>query len=493
MLLYEILFPLYLNPLVYSISDELKENIKPGMRVTAPFKNNTKKGIVMNRCDRSNINDIRQISLIHGTVPLLNSDHLKLINWISKYYHVNQGLVLKNVLPDDLIEYYETEDKIKSKPHNKSSTFTAQPILYDDIKPALDALNERKYETCLIQTPNYSFQISYALEIIKKTDKALILFPQIEDAESFSQYFDDEIILIHGGLTKAKRRSLYKRIIKSDYKFIIGIRSAALCPYQSVSAIIVIEENSPYYKNEQNPLYNAKDVAVKRGAVENIPVFLLAQSPSVVSYYNTRIGKYKFIKLHSELTPPKVHIINIRRNTQIIPDSLMRNIEAELSNNNNILFYVNKKGYSLIICTDCGSIDTCPKCGVSLIYYEDKTLLCNKCGFKKKIYDFCPNCSSTSLTVFGCYIQRYEECIAKLLKIEPLRIDSDFAKTKKNRQIELTKAHNSKLIVATRLILKNTAFADYFKIIAVTNADIYFSQPDYLSLERMYHEFMSFS
>ena len=88
-------------------------------------------------------------------------------------------------------------------------------------------------------------------------------------------YFKKRIALLHSGLSPSERLSEWMRILKDEADIIIGTRSAIFAPVSNLGLIIVDEEHDPSYK-EENLIckYHARDLALIRGKIENIPVIL---------------------------------------------------------------------------------------------------------------------------------------------------------------------------------------------------------------------------
>ncbi len=505
MCMIDIIFPLNLPPLTYLCPEELQKKAEIGKLVTAPLRGRIEKGIILEiSSNKKHIAKktykFKEISDIPDRDYILTKKNIKLIEWIKDYYYSEIGLVLKSMLPKEFFKDIKRRkiSKTRSESIDYKTIDLNFPIISDEIySPIRCDIQNKVFSTTLLHSPSYEYEIAFLMTIIKDMDNIIILCPEIIEAEYVSSLIktilNKSVCLIHSDIKGSRRSEAYEGIINGRYSTVVGTMSSILVPIKKTSLIVVLEEHSPFYKHDKLPRYNARDVAIMRGSIENTPVLLMSLSPSIISLYNSLKGKYRLIRPEYKTKRPKVHIINIKKTREIISERVVQSIKKSLQYKMKSLVIINKKGYSIIRCADCGHIDECPKCNISLFFYKDKTLRCHKCGFKKGAKNMCDNCSGVSFENLGAGTQRVEETIKLNIPVIPLRLDSDLIKNRRAFKQIYYKAFESSVIIGTKLIAKNILFNNHYHIIAMINPDLYFYIPDYLSMERLFQHIIYLS
>ena len=171
----------------------------------------------------------------------------------------------------------------------------------------------------------------------------------------------------------------------------MGARSSLFLPFKNLGLIVVDEEHDSSYKQEESVIYNARDMAISRASIENIPIHLITSVPSLETYNNIKNKKYKKteIKNRFENYPlPKTKVIDLNLeslNKKSISNETIKIVEELFKKNNQILFFLNRRGYApFLICKKCGYRHICPNCSIYLTYHKilDK-IICHHCGFQK--------------------------------------------------------------------------------------------------------------
>ncbi len=502
MLLVDVIFPLNIPTLSYLCPEELRDKAEIGKFVTAPLKNKAQKGIIYRikefYADKKDISQheytLHRIIDIEGTEPVLTADHLRLIEWISEYYYAELGLVLKGVIPKELLKDQKRKSVINPRLRTQELETRFRPIEVDKahISSIQSAMNIRKFASFLLHCPSFDYELSFLISLIKEVNNAIVLCPEIMDSEYIAyllkKHSDKEVIPLHSDLKGRKKSDAYNSIIKNVNSIVVGTMSAVLSPVKNASLIVVLQEHSYIYKQDKAPRYNARDVAVMRGSIENATVLLMSVCPSSISYFNATKGKYRLMEPKVRKERPVVQIINMRKKKDVISEKIIDLIKTTANNSNKSLILIHRKGYSMLKCKDCGYIFECNKCNVPLIIHDNKRLYCHRCKSIYKSVDRCINCSGTFLEYAGVGTQRVEEIINNKLVIHPIRIDSDIIKTKRAFREVMDMAHESLIIIGTKMISKNIFFNKYFHVIAIINPDIYLNSPDYLSTERLFQD-----
>ncbi|HRJ85456.1 MAG TPA: primosomal protein N' [Ignavibacteria bacterium] len=83
----------------YSIPDELKPEVSPGIRVLAPFGNKDITGIVVSMSDNTDLTKLKDIKRVLDPVPVLSGEMISFCKWISAYYISPIGEVIFAAVP----------------------------------------------------------------------------------------------------------------------------------------------------------------------------------------------------------------------------------------------------------------------------------------------------------------------------------------------------------------------------------------------------------
>lgn len=209
-------------------------------------------------------------------------------------------------------------------------------------------------------------------------------------------------------------------------KIVVGARSAIFSPFQNLGVIIIDEEQVTSYKQENNPRYHTRDVALFRCKYHNCPLVLGSATPSLESYARAKKGVYRLLTLNKRANNklmPEIRIVDmkkeIRNNYHNISLELENAIKEKLDKKEQIIILLNRRGYSsMLTCKDCGEVIKCPNCDISLTYHKtSNTLRCHYCGYGTKVQDRCPSCYGRSLTMYGLGTEKLEEELVKNLML----------------------------------------------------------------------------
>jgi len=493
MVFIDIVFPLNLPPLTYLCPEELQSQVKPGKLVSAPLKKKIEKGIIYKiRSEKSEIRNqnLKRIEHIHGAESILTNEHIRLMEWMKDYYYSEMGLILKSMLPGEFFK--EVKRRTKKKPLPDAIEFKPEEISQEILSEVKRTIQNKEFNTFLFHSPSFHEERSFLFSIIKNIDRAIILCPEIEDSEHLSSMihgiFHKKVCLIHSSLSGGERFEAYDGIIHERYAMVVGTMSSILSPLKAPSLIVVLEEHSPFYKQDKSPRYNARDVAVMRGWIEKTPVLLMSPCPSSISYANALRGKYRLLQPVTKKKKPEIHLIRAKGSKEVISDRVIQSIKKAINNKQKAFILINRKGYSMVRCSDCGYIEKCPQCHISLVFHEDRTLRCHRCGLANRARDTCIQCSGATFEHIGAGTQRIEEFIRMKTGVLPLRMDRDLIKNKKELRRMIKKATESPVLVGTKLAYKNILSPEPFHTIAMINPDLYLHIPDYMALERLFQD-----
>jgi primosomal protein N' (replication factor Y) len=265
--------------------------------------------------------------------------------------------------------------------------------------------------------------------------------------------------------------------------------------------IIVDEEHEHSYKQEEAPRYNARDVAVVRGQMDNAVVVLGSATPSLESFHNMRKGKYSLLELPhraDEKKMPIVRVVDMRqenrkqRGTPIFSEQLREGITRRLERNEQVILFLNRRGYSTSLqCTQCGYVAECPNCSVSLTYHrQSQKVACHICGHETDVPKACPEagCRNPGIRYSGLGTERVEDALTKLFPHASIRrMDSDALKRKEDYRRILGDFRVGKIdiLVGTQMIAKGLHFPNV-TLVGIIYADLSLHLPDFRAGERTF-------
>ncbi len=405
-----------------------------------------------------------------------------------------------------LIEIKEIKKSVKEKEITpiEIDEFYIPSTPTDEQKRALDAINpfidNGGFKTFLIHgvtgSGKTALYLWLASRAIKTGKSVYVLVPEIALSHQVSRYFQkvfgSSTGYYHSNLTPGERRWLWNRAYYGDLKIIVGPRSSLFIPLRNPGLIVVDEEHDTSYKEERAPFYNARDVAVILGKILNIPVVLGSATPSLESYYNAIRGKYRLIKLRKRVRGyymPDVEIVDMReeKSDSIISIKMLEELKKTVTEGKQAILFLNRRGFSHHIqCSDCGHIEKCPHCSVSLVYHKSsKSLKCHICGYSKKVPDRCPSCGSYRLKPVGVGTERVEEELRNFFPGELIvRMDLDTTRKKgaHTRIFREFLSGKKKIMIGTQMVTKGFDFPGV-AFVGILLADTTLAIPDFRAEE----------
>ncbi|MDA0617390.1 MAG: primosomal protein N', partial [Proteobacteria bacterium] len=253
----------------------------------------------------------------------------------------------------------------------------------------------------------------------------LILLPEIGlakvIAERLAKRFNCIIPIWHSSTPENKRKEYFRLIQDGACNVVVGTRSALFLPFKNLRMIIIDEEHDGSYKQEEAPIYNARDTAVLYGKLLNIPVILGSATPSVESYFNIQNGKYYLHELNARYTNiqmPEIQIINEKSKTFLSPTLQTKIIENYIAGKQTLIF-INRRGFAPVNrCKCCNGIFKCEACDSLLTYHKKKSILtCHKCNFTIPLHSTCTMCGEDiNIHSSGAGVEAVHEEVVKLVK-----------------------------------------------------------------------------
>ena len=326
-------------------------------------------------------------------------------------------LLKNNVVKEIKLEKYREIKRESSKYKNFE--------LNNEQKNAVKNILDTDKDVTLLYGVTGSGKTEVYMELIdhylKLGKKAIVLVPEIsltpQMIDRFLSRFDKNIAILHSRLSDGEKYDEYRRISRGEVDIVIGARSAIFAPLSNLGIIIIDEEHTTTYKQENNPKYNAIDVAIERARTNNAKVVMGSATPSLDSFARCYANKYNLVEIKTRANNkelPKVEIVdmNLEKNKMShFSKKLIEEINNTLDNDEQVILLLNRRGYaSFITCSNCGYVSKCPNCDITLTYHKTSDMnRCHYCGYAEKRLEICPKCHENSIKSLGYGTEKIEE------------------------------------------------------------------------------------
>ena len=382
--------------------------------------------------------------------------------------------------------------------------------LNDEQQHALDeiakAIDEKKAETFLLEGITGSGKTEVYLHAISKAlaqgRTALMLVPEIsltpQMVRQVKARFGQEVAVLHSALSEGEKYDEWRRIRRGETKVVVGARSAVFAPLKNIGLIVIDEEHESSYKQESDPRYNARDVAIWRSKYHHCPLVLGSATPSLGSRARAQKNVYHLLRLTKRANNkklPKVRLIDLKH-VQFaggqfdLSLELVDAIKKRLEKKEQVILMLNRRGFAnFMLCRECGFVLKCPNCDVSLNLHKDTNCMqCHYCGHTEPIPTRCPNCQSSQIRFLGTGTQKVQEELEELLPgARILRMDVDTTRRKGSykRILDAFGNHEADILLGTQMIAKGLDFPNV-TLVGVINADTGLWLSDYNASEKTF-------
>ena len=332
---------------------------------------------------------------------------------------------------------------------------------------------------------------------------ALLMVPEIaltpQMAGQFFSRFGDRVAILHSAFTGVERTEQWRRIRSGVASVVVGTRSGVFAPVRNLGLIVVDEEHDGSYKQEENPRYNGRDVAIVRAQGAGACVILGSATPSLESRYNAEKGKYTLLELPGRIEArpmPHVQLIDMRqefletRKQETFSRKLIEALGQRVESGEQTIVLLNRRGFSsFVACRACGERVQCINCSLTLTYHKrDRRLLCHYCGYAEKVPSQCPKCSSEHIYFLGIGSERVEEELHRAFPAARIaRLDRDTVTGKRQYETILQdfREGNYDMLVGTQMIAKGHDIPNV-TLVGVVAADMGLGMPDFRAAERTF-------
>lgn len=342
------------------------------------------------------------------------------------------------------------------------------------------------------------------MDVIEKAinngKSAIMLVPEIgltpQIVGKFISRFGNVISVLHSKLSDSERYDEYRKITNGESKIVIGTRSAIFVPFNNIGVIIIDEEHTSSYKQDNNPRYSAINVAEWRSKYHNCPLVLGSATPSLESFAKAGNHVYKLLSLTERAGGSVLPIVNIidmkeevKKGNFILSDMLKNKISEVLSKGEQAIILLNRRGYSSTIsCKECGYVYKCPNCDITYTYHKSSNnLKCHYCGYSMVLPNKCSICGGDNLKDYGLGTEKLEETLNSLYKARIVRMDVDTTSKKGQHQkiIDDFGEHKYDILIGTQMIAKGLDFP-LVTLVGVVSIDSSLTSPDYRASENTF-------
>lgn len=414
--------------------------------------------------------------------------------------------VINKLKEKSLIEVYKKE--IHPDIFSNISPHTPQIFdLTEEQAKVLGALEKQiekqKFKPFLLHGVTSSGKTEVYIRSMKKVlslgKTAIILIPEIsltpQTVERFYSHFGDIIAVLHSKLSDRERLHYWNLLKTGEKKIAIGPRSALFAPLENIGLIIVDEEHENTYKqHERPPLYNARDMAVLRGKLNDAVVLLGTATPYLESFYNCESGKYSLLTMKNRVKNqilPKITIVDMRNeedHTEIFSKILKDKIEERLKKKEQVLLFQNRRGYaSYVQCVKCGHVLQCKDCNISMTYHSrNQKIKCHYCGYERGLPRTCPECGGYIFNFGSPGTEKIEQNLQFLFPTARIaRLDTDTTTKKDVFQSVFDQVRNGyiDILLGTQMIIKGLDFPN-ITLVGIISADVNLNLPDFRASER---------
>lgn len=382
------------------------------------------------------------------------------------------------------------------------------PVLSEDQAAASAALvaqvRARHFAVTLLEGVTGSGKTETYLEAVAEAIRAgrqsLILLPEIalsaQWLERFARRFGVAPAVWHSDLSPGLRRRTWRAVAAGEALVVVGARSALFLPFADLGLVIVDEEHESAFKQEEGVIYHARDMAVVRARLEQVPITLVSATPSLETLTNAESGRYGRLILasrHGGAALPQVGAIDLRLHPpergKFLAPPMVEAITQTLARGEQAMLFLNRRGYApLTLCRHCGHRFACPHCTAWLVEHRARRILqCHHCGHVAPVPEACPACEEAdSLTAVGPGVERITEEVTQLFpEARRLVMASDTIGGPEGAALAAQKIMDRAvdIVIGTQIVAKGWHFP-HLTLVGVIDADLGLAGGDLRAGER---------
>ena len=484
----------------YKLDDQ---SLEIGQIVIVPFGKAMEVGMVMEIDVKKPDYNIKKIESVISGIKF-NEINIKFLKWVSDYTLAPIGSVLKLFTINKDIISYKRDTNDLPQPSFKSTILNDEQ---DKAKVDILKIQEHSNKPIVLEGVTGSGKTEVYFDLIEReineSKQILIMVPEIsltpQLENRFKERFGLEIKIWHSKITPKRRKEIWHKCYEGEPLVVIGARSSLFLHFKNLGLTVIDEEHDSSYKQEDSIRYQARDLAVVKANYEKSKLILTSATPSLETINNINNKKYHHVflsKQYSGLPLPQISLVDLSKHklekNQWISSILKNEIENCLSNKEQALIFLNRRGYSpLSLCVECGYRHQCAQCSSWLVMHQQKKrLLCHQCGSIEEMSFNCPKCSAKdSIKFIGPGVERIAEELTQSFPDKVVNVmSSDLINSPKKIKELIDKFSNKKIdiIVATQIMAKGYDFPN-LSLVGVIDADAGLFGGDMRAIEKTYN------
>lgn len=478
-----------------------------GRRVLVNFANRPQVGVVMGVAEESAVpsDRLKDALELWRDVPPLPQKLLDLLKFASAYYHHPLGQVINNALPPALRRVAGWQPPKRTP---KTKTPPSHPVhpLNPEQNAALNNLmaHGQKFGVHLLfgitGSGKTEVYLSAMEPLVKAGGQVLVLVPEINLTpaleQRFQSWFPDQVLVsLHSGVSEKERARRYLAAANGEASIVLGTRLSVFTPLPKLSMVVVDEEHDASYKQQEGLRYSARDLAIVRGQMENIPVVLASATPSLESWNNATQARYQLQTLTSRGSasaqlPQVLTIPAPREGERPITWEALQALQQNLEQGQQSLVFINRRGFAPVLyCDQCRWVMACEQCSSRMVFHQKGgRMRCHHCGDSRLPPQACPQCGNTHLSTLGMGTQRVETFLAEYFpEARIMRLDSDTVSSRSafEEAAQAIRERTVDIILGTQMISKGHDFPG-ITLVVVLDADQSLYSNDLRAQERLF-------
>ena len=478
-------------------SDQM--TVQAGMRVMVPFGKRNLQAYVIDVMDKAPSVDfeIKGITRVIDKEPIFDRKDYELAVWMEKFYFSSRGEVLDTMIPGgrrDTVFSGLDADEAMPRPD-----VTLSEEQENAVKTVMETDHRMYYLFGVTGSGKTEVFLRCAEKVIAEGGQVIYLVPEITLTHQLAlqvlKRFQNNVAILHSGLTDSQRIAQWRRIKRSEVGLVIGARSAVFAPFSNLKMIIIDEEHENSYKSGNAPRYHARQVAQKRISDCGGKLLMGSATPSLESWQMMKDpSKMVRIDLKHRVgggSMPRVEIDDMSKEEGIFSKVLHEKMLRTLAAGKQVILFLNRRGFSYYFhCRSCGYELKCPNCDIALTYHKRHNVLqCHYCGYSQKPITVCPDCGSMDVMYSGFGTEQVEQEISRLFPLYGVaRLDTDtVAKDRSNIQKTLDdfRAGKIQILLGTQMVAKGLNFPNV-QLVGIIMADSGLLIPDFRAEERTF-------
>lgn len=446
---------------------------------------------------------------------------------------VISGLESKGLV--EVADEEELRDPFSGAPPEPARRLTPTAAQKAALDALVGALDEERPRPFLLHGITGSGKTLVYIELLREAlargRTAVVLVPEIsltpQTVSRFRAHFGDEVAVLHSGLSSGERYDAWRVLRRGERRIAVGARSALFAPLDDIGVVVVDEEHDGSYKQSDAPRYHARDLAVVRARAHGAVCVLGSATPSLESWHNASSGKFRRLLLPERAGGgrlPEVRVIDLRaerkrekkgpaggsdpgpgdssrsgrqdagvgrsRGSGVLTADLVSAVDDRLAKSEQVILLLNRRGYSSFVqCRECGEVEQCENCSISLTYHRvTQRIVCHHCRYEAPAPSRCPRCGSNDLSFRGLGTEQVERITAETFpdaRLARMDVDTTSGKWAHQRILDRVERGEIDILLGTQMIAKGLDFPRV-TLVGVVNADTGMHLPDFRASERTF-------